>query len=274
LYARYAISEVKALQHTESVPRIQPKLFATVATPHLGVSEHTYLPIPRWAENLVSLTMQPTGRDLFRFTPIIDDMAQETKFIRPLQAFEERIAYANAYHTDFQVPTSTAAFIAQTDSLHYPIELETLTTETIPTSFSRFMVQTRPVMNDQSTAPEAVSSTTTNNNESPIQIMSRNLDNLGWTKVFCDVRSSLWTIPVSLQKKELQKHAQEAYTSSDLVNLYARIQDRWALPFGHTVLIANAKSPYYSWLNRGGRPIVDAMARDFVDLILKEKMGE
>eukprot|EP00585_Thalassiosira_rotula_P012575 CAMPEP_0196130760 /NCGR_PEP_ID=MMETSP0910-20130528/1027_1 /TAXON_ID=49265 /ORGANISM="Thalassiosira rotula, Strain GSO102" /LENGTH=746 /DNA_ID=CAMNT_0041390129 /DNA_START=43 /DNA_END=2283 /DNA_ORIENTATION=- len=42
---------------------------------------------------------------------IIRNMCLQEKYLAPLRNFRRRIAYANAYGTDFQVPTETAAFL-------------------------------------------------------------------------------------------------------------------------------------------------------------------
>lgn len=47
-------------------------------------------------------------------------MATSPRFLRPLAAFKKRIAYANAFGTDFPVPGSTAAFLdLDSDYPHY-----------------------------------------------------------------------------------------------------------------------------------------------------------
>ena len=79
LYARYALSKLDwSLAH--------PLIFCTTATPHLGVSNHTYLPIPRWAEWTVAQVIDrikpkgekigSTGQDLFRYTEVLEAMAK------------------------------------------------------------------------------------------------------------------------------------------------------------------------------------------------------
>ena len=55
--------------------------------------------------------MGHTGRDLFRITDLLAEMAMSERFLGPLSAFRKRVAYANGYHTDFPVPVSTAAFL-------------------------------------------------------------------------------------------------------------------------------------------------------------------
>eukprot|EP00581_Thalassiosira_minuscula_P018296 CAMPEP_0183719668 /NCGR_PEP_ID=MMETSP0737-20130205/12502_1 /TAXON_ID=385413 /ORGANISM="Thalassiosira miniscula, Strain CCMP1093" /LENGTH=708 /DNA_ID=CAMNT_0025949399 /DNA_START=368 /DNA_END=2494 /DNA_ORIENTATION=+ len=194
LYARYAISLLPyqlSLNFPQSpstkLLNIHPNIFCTTATPHLGVSRHTYLPIPRIAETIIGTGMGTTGRDLFRLNTekdlasaaagnlvnvaiggvkrlsalrqhksegnlaangennedgndvtnntagdntnngmvlkdndeddpkdlecIIRNMCLQEKYLSPLRNFRQRIAYANAYGTDFQVPTETAAFL-------------------------------------------------------------------------------------------------------------------------------------------------------------------
>eukprot|EP00986_Skeletonema_menzelii_P021520 scaffold34815_cov97-Skeletonema_menzelii.AAC.1 len=136
--------------------RLFPNIFCTTATPHLGVSQHTYLPIPRLAETIIGAGMGATGRDLFRLNSdvmndgaaakvnaaaaktvkrlssfrirkdsnqniesdaedeldcVIRNMCLDDEFLVPLRNFRQRIAYANAYGTDFQVPCQTAAFL-------------------------------------------------------------------------------------------------------------------------------------------------------------------
>lgn len=159
-----------------SVLNLHPNVFYTTATPHLGVSRHTYLPLPRIAETVIGAGMGTTGRDLFRLNSdkslanaaagtivgaarggvgvavgslrrsaagadsennaddmgdglrsddneedddhdhddaecIIRSMCLEERYLAPLRRFRRRVAYANAYGTDFQVPTETAAFL-------------------------------------------------------------------------------------------------------------------------------------------------------------------
>ena len=166
LYARYAISLVP---RQLSIPRsiatgssttistkdttnihtnnqrihLHPNIFCTTATPHLGCSRHTYIQLPRFAENIVATGidilstrgsgMGTTGRDLFRLNSdknmkgmssperadeemecVIRNMCLQEKYLGPLRNFKIRIAYANAYQTDFQVPTETVSFLMQT----------------------------------------------------------------------------------------------------------------------------------------------------------------
>jgi len=99
-----------------------PMVFVTTATPHLGVNQHTYVPLPRAAEYLIAFGLKKTGKDLFRFTRVIEDLFRKDDYLEPLSNFRQRIAYINVYGTDFQVPTATAAFwVPGSGSLHYRV---------------------------------------------------------------------------------------------------------------------------------------------------------
>jgi hypothetical protein len=47
--------------------RIYYNIFCTTATPHLGISRHTWLKIPRLAEVSIAHLLGETGKDLVRF---------------------------------------------------------------------------------------------------------------------------------------------------------------------------------------------------------------
>ncbi len=91
--------------------RIHFNIFCTTATPHLGVSGQTWLPLPRSAELGIGSLMGQTGRDIFRMSPLLKTMCTTDPYLKPLSSFRKRIAYANGYHTDFVVSTQTAAFL-------------------------------------------------------------------------------------------------------------------------------------------------------------------
>jgi Putative serine esterase (DUF676) len=67
LYSRYAISRLA--EETDDMIldgrwKLHFNIFCTTASPHLGISKHTYFPIPRAAEIGVAHTMGETGKDL------------------------------------------------------------------------------------------------------------------------------------------------------------------------------------------------------------------
>lgn len=273
LYARYALSQIDALQQcslsndkiSQKSSRVIPRVFCTTATPHLGVSRYTYLPLPRAAEYIVAKVLKPTGLDLFRYTEVIQNLATQKKFLDPLRSFAKRIAYANAYSTDFQVPTATAGFLADTDSTHRRVAFQE------NSSFVELIVETPKYVDDKFDSGGS--------DESPAtcEDLSRRLDALGWTKVFCDVRGSLPSVPLPFHTKDAwssdSAHRSKTYTSRELLASLAGLDwGRWHAPFGHTVLVANSKNDVYSKLNAAGQPIMDQLASDLIQDILREEL--
>lgn len=159
LYARYAVAELfrrctvplDCLQKTnvagcdkpddenDLVMRLDGKyrlhlnVFCTTAAPHLGLSGHTFVPLPRSAELGVARALGETGHDLFRLNTLLHEMAIDPFFLRPLGLFRKRVAYANAYGTDFPVPVSTAAFLSEGSTYphHFTENMDTDTNEQI-----------------------------------------------------------------------------------------------------------------------------------------------
>jgi len=274
LYARYAISLLPHQLHLQRAHgsdcelQLHPNVFCTTATPHLGVSRHTYLPIPRIAETIIGTGMGETGRDLFRLNSekdlasaaagnimnvavggvrrlsvlasrdgrgnnangdvnanvgskilsshdgeggemqcVIRNMCLQNKYLTPLRSFRQRIAYANAYGTDFQVPTETAAFLHEKSGVgHFVVasrelpcagnmdgtgggsqdskkEKEDNTTSEGEEGLPQFIVAV--VQTEQQTRSQSPQKS----NE--LLEMSQSLDALGWTKVFIDVRDQI-----------------------------------------------------------------------------------
>lgn len=112
--------------------RIYFNIFCSTASPHLGVSGHTWFPIPRTAEIGLAQAMGDTGHDLFRLNDLIKTMCTTPKFLKPLSLFQKRIAYANAYHTDFAVPTQTAAFLNSESSYPHHLCLDDIISSSAP----------------------------------------------------------------------------------------------------------------------------------------------
>ena len=307
LYSRYAISllpyqlQITSQRNPSAAPEVinlHPNIFCTTATPHLGVSKHTYLPIPRFAETIIGSGMGETGRDLFRLNSdanvvgavgggirrlssyrrngggddnmnggitnlngninnrnggeggeddmecIIRSMCLEGKYLNPLRNFRQRIAYANAYGTDFQVPTETAAFLNGESKVdHYLIasrdvnslgggsgeggdskgnngnkEEDGQTSSEECPSFIVAILQTE----QKSLPPSPISTSRAPSNE--LLKMSQSLDALGWQKVFIDVRNRIpvpgvsmpaWFRPASRSSLDdvIQKHASRSSDS-------------------------------------------------------------
>lgn len=260
LYARHAISQLEEYwNHTypnhnkttscPSSPTVHPLVFVTTATPHLGVSQHTYIPLPRVGEWVVANVIQDTGRDLFRFTSILEELAHDPMYKRPLQAFRKRVAYANAFATDFQVPTATAAFLSTTSTARH-VTLDN-------NKESSFIVL------EVETVPDPLYS----GND-----VAQALDALGWTKIFCDNRDNipLPGIPTLLfGSTEKDDFSKLEWTSDQLLQRLTGIPATWKFPLGHTVLVANSKSDFYSYVNRKGQPVMDRLARTLLHDIVR-----
>jgi pimeloyl-ACP methyl ester carboxylesterase len=255
LLARYALSEIPSLQpdsvNSDSI-QVEPRVFCTTATPHLGVSQHTYLTLPRSIEYVIANVMQPTGRDLFRYTNVIENLATDPIFVSPLQRFRKRIAYANAYQTDFQVPTATAAFLSSTNSAHRRLEILK------DNEFVSLAVET-PVDPKLLESPKpSLSSQPASSDD-----LAQRLDALGWTKVLC--LPPLPSIPLPF--RSTTNTCKDEYTSSELLKTYAGTSGRLYAPFGHTVSVANAKNAFYARANSGGQPIMDQLADSLMEEI-------
>ena len=118
LYARYALGEL--YDATEgSVAGLRPAAFATTAAPHLGVREAPYgfalSPVAALGAMFLSDRMSLTARDLCGQTDVLDLLAFEPRFLRPLGAFRSRKALASL-RKDFMVPFKSALFTSLSPS--------------------------------------------------------------------------------------------------------------------------------------------------------------
>jgi hypothetical protein len=195
------------------------KVFCTTASPHLGVADHTYIKLPRTAEVGVAYAMRDTGRDLFRVTDLLREMATSPYYLNALAAFQKRIAYANAYSTDMLVATATAAFLSSKSTAPNHIFLDTschsVQGESNRSSKSSHNEHTQYYMNNPlivavlETAKtykisDRHSKTTPEDHRCDEEVdedtvlvedeayeMARRLDSLGWKKVFIDMRDQM-----------------------------------------------------------------------------------
>lgn len=358
LYGRYAIAKLIE-RHCVLEPRtdcwildgrfrLHLNIFCTTATPHLGVSRHTYVKLPRTAEIGVAHTMGTTGKDLFRLNDLLYSMATSPAYLQPLSKFRKRVAYANAYGTDFAVPASTAAFLSENSTYpHYIVETNTTKTSTrlladgttttivqdendvashgglvIATLYTPAQPDGNVEEDDDDDEGEFLngdieensnaSSTSLNSHKSgdqedELDQMSRSLDRLGWKKVFVDIRrelpgadfpKSFWKFgqqssdasdesdtnteeaaatassssssssrnPIpNLQSLQLQNRVVESREVAAAVA--SPMDNRVALPLGHNMIVAFSRSRLLTFLNKGGRPIVDALAQELVEEI-------
>lgn len=206
IYGRYAIA--KLTQHCDEKVdgswlldnryRIYFNIFCTTATPHLGIAGHTFLPIPRTAEIGVAHAMGDTGRDLFRLNDLMKKMATDPSFLGPLKRFRKRIAYANAYGTDFPVPAQTAAFLSDTSSYPHHFAEATRDDDPIVVDDNGLVVATlhTPPRQLRGDLAEIKMLDMDQNDADDLARMSMSLDALGWKKVFVDVRKEIPNISV------------------------------------------------------------------------------
>eukprot|EP00571_Detonula_confervacea_P013231 CAMPEP_0172297290 /NCGR_PEP_ID=MMETSP1058-20130122/371_1 /TAXON_ID=83371 /ORGANISM="Detonula confervacea, Strain CCMP 353" /LENGTH=606 /DNA_ID=CAMNT_0013006423 /DNA_START=270 /DNA_END=2090 /DNA_ORIENTATION=- len=378
LYARYAVSLLPyqlRLQQGTKMLNLHPNIFCTTATPHLGVSRHTYLPIPRIAETIIGTGMGTTGRDLFRLNSekdlasaaaggimnaaaggvrrlsamrrgesngdidganadilrnnegdelecIIHNMCVQDKYLTPLRNFRQRIAYANAYGTDFQVPTLTAAFLNEKSGVgHFVVASRQASsaegkaggneeTGEEQEGLPPFIVAVlRTEKQSQPQSPTKSNSRGVTPSDELLR-MSQSLDALGWTKIFIDVRDRIpvsglarprWLRPPCGSLDDLIRERGElGFTSLDSADTNTesaasnaaanastnppkvetseciltsqelaqstQTGDSINIPLGHTVMVANSKSEWYSQLNKKGRPVMDRLAEELVRL--------
>lgn len=309
---------------------VQPAVFCTTATPHLGLDGNTYLKTPRWMEWIIASTLSKTGRDLFRFTPILDQMATEAIYLSPLQRFRKRMAYCNVHQTDFQVPTATAAFLSpitttsttgngsltpssswnrnhrilprygdqitrETFMTHSSLQQPQLQTQPILVpDFEILRVETIPRQGEKGEVHASMNEANENGNArlSSAQLAS-NLDNVGWIKVFCDVRPHLigiriprwlWpgrtstgsSIPTTCHAESIEPPGDNqqdrmgvAISGGEILEQLGTYDNQEIhIPFGHTQLVANSKNEWYAKWNAGGRPIMDQLASELLDDLL------
>jgi len=337
-----------------------PHIFATIATPHLGMKDMSYFNVPECFEALAGIIFGQSGIDVFRrnvsnkggtrksskvrnsserkilnvelndehkeqnkYSDIIERLSFDPSYIEPLARFSRRIAYANAFSTDIAVPTATAAFLFDDDngngdrcdyndrdttcdpegsvaqppalkqSSHFFIRklhghekriknMSYQEDDTIQYSFVRFdTVATRNQADVEIVmkSPPSVSD------------MARNLDSLGWSKVFIDARPyipAIWKRS-SGKGRKLRRNSFEDAMGHEICDVEDQNQDKApsyssgalkrrlsgkgfdgnTLPFGHSFIVASTKDRMRKRLYKSARPIVDhAIAKEVVDEML------
>ena len=93
-----------------TIAGLEPISFVGIASPFLGVKDHTYLPLPSFLEKLIAPVFGDSGRDLFHTDgnqvdyddKLIFKMCTEETFLEPMRSFKFRRLYA-ALTNDFMV---------------------------------------------------------------------------------------------------------------------------------------------------------------------------
>jgi hypothetical protein len=309
LYARRALADIDWTleNHDKSSMSIDPMVFVTTATPHLGVSQHTYIRLPRAMEYPIATVLDETGRDLFRFSSVLEELTFQERYLRPLQNFQQRIAYANVYGTDFQVPTPTAAFWAlDSGSPHTLVSVDDENDNGPPPDTIVMTLTTPPGELESYQEHERRHET---DPDKRYQEWSQQLDRLGWTKVLCDMREHVPHIfrfsssgsssddgeSLSENSREDRKNNAWAndkteFTADELLREFGSglldapsttntaesskgFINRFLKPFqlrfplGHTVMVANAKDEMNRYLTVGGKPVMNWLSKTMIQAI-------
>ena len=234
--------------------------YCSMASPHLGVSGHTYVSLPRVLENLIGRGMGQTGYDLFQINDLLKTMATSEEYLRVLRSFEHRVAYANVFQTDFPVPTDTAAFLSNKSTyphqkLHSKSNIVTFYTKNLDASSNL-------VISD--------------NDVGSMTDMSVSLDSLGWKKVFVDMRDAMFlrfrsktTIGDTFTGAGNDTDMFESRQIQLILNKPNELPS--AIPLGHNAIVAMSRNSFHSVLNAGGRPIMDDFVKDFMEVIFSFK---
>jgi hypothetical protein len=135
LFSRYALNLMsrEGKSHlffaSDNISPLEPGIFMTIATPHIGVLDDLYLEdklqhllgkpkitLPTFAKKLVGKIMGTSGSDCFLddadsiTESLLYKMSIEEEYLEPLRWFEKRRLYANL-DLDFMVSLNTAAFL-------------------------------------------------------------------------------------------------------------------------------------------------------------------
>ena len=205
-------------------------------------------------------------------------MATSSEFLKPLGRFRKRLAYANAYGTDFPVPPKTAAFLSTESSYphHFVEDSENGSVVVDETGLVIATVQTPAGSNsDMSTGTDNDSKTPDSTQDDLVQ-MSNALDSLGWKKVFVDIRNEIpygmsipRLTPTANDDAPLHEMKQKKVVSSrDVASaMEASSSDdaRVVWPLGHNMMVAFSRTKTSTQFNKGGRPVMDALAKEVVD---------
>lgn len=200
LYARYAM-HILFNKSDGTMAGLKPHRLLTIATPHLGVRNHTFVedmfgihvPGLDIIKNIVSRTMLSTGRTVFSFDgdggakTLLYQMATEEKFLLPLRSFASRRLYANL-QKDFVVPLGTAAFLHSeaVDDLRGMHSRQAGIVSIIRTGTERDKRKTSVALSSAHGAACDIDETT-----SDIDHMIARLDSIGWEKVVVNFPRSI-----------------------------------------------------------------------------------
>ena len=294
LYSRYALPKIiqplDGHDQDEDPPiLLTPKVFCTIATPHLGSKGHTFVPIPKMFQHIFG-SFSRTGKDLFLQTNVINRTVTDPTWVEPLLSFERRITYANTHNSDMMVPTSTAAFVTPNSPLeHLVVEGEW------NNPFVALVVETpaeHHILREQLRRDHE-------SNWSPLSRSwdhTRRLDAMGWTKIFVDFTTNQSNdepedeesstteeqkdeqgeellgrsfSKTTLHRRRSYRARRRSFQSSELhAEFQAKSKPKF-FPNGHDQIAVNSKNALLSYTLRRGRPLIDQLTNDFIRDILQ-----
>ena len=286
LYGRYAIAFLAEILDNDEFNdyylfdgfiRVHFNVFCSTSSPHLGCASFTYIPIPRTVEMGVAQIMGETGSDLFRRNDLLQSMATSPRFLVPLASFQRRIAYANAFGTDFPVPGSTAAFLAKdSDYPHYfgDMLMGGGTTNSIETEEKCPASERGLIAATLYTLPQDHNFDADTTMDDDLTTMSACLDRLGWKKVFVDIRKEIPSLPIlnsggsaDCPLRQLKTLSSEVRSCDLAKAISSSSSHRISLPLGHNAICAFSRGKVSSIVNSGGRPVMDSLAIDLTNVI-------
>mmetsp|Transcript_24067 Transcript_24067/g.35617 ORF Transcript_24067/g.35617 Transcript_24067/m.35617 type:complete len:271 (+) Transcript_24067:1032-1844(+) len=235
----------------------------------------------------------------FQVNDLLKRMATEPHYLNTLKAFRKRIAYANAYGTDFPVPTATAAFLHERSTYpHHEVSSSLSSISSISDNDDDLVeildekglvvanLHTHPSMSDEDddeneTADENGDDSNNGEHDDNLLVMSNSLDSLGWKKVFVDLRHEI-PIGVKLPSSPFAKKSnnntrpEQLQLDSNSSSLESKeiasatkhnTGNRLIYPLGHNMIVAVSRCDKSASFNSGGRPVIDALAKEVVELI-------
>ena len=300
LYGRYALAKLDFLQppnnqHTHS--KILPLVFCTTSSPHIGVSQETFVKLSRWMEPIVATAFrQQTMNDLFMVnnSTVVQDMClnnnnphphhadtatttKTTNFLYPLSRFQKRIAVANAYKTDFLVSVSSGAFLSpDSDSIHLHQDAdEDPSSSSSSSSSTRLMkddtgcvvlqVVTNPTTSDTVEASSSSSSSLSSRDdekdddeESESIMLKQCVDSLDELGWHKIFIDTRKMLPGFMNLPTPELECRVSYTSKELKEHFETFGTLF--PVAHPLNVANSRTDLYRKITKKGQPIVDALA--------------
>jgi len=201
-------------------------------------------------------------------------MGTSDKFLTPLASFRKRIAYINAYRTDFPVPGSTAGFLDKNSN--YPHYFVDPITQQSDKEGKRACPATEQGLVAATLYTPKLPEYKIDEKVDDLTAMSSSLDALGWTKHLIDIRKNVAKLPSIFKSddnavcaiRQMKMTSDDGkVTSQDLERAIAKTDSLFNLPLGHNAICAFERGTPSKNFNSGGRPVMDSLAIEVVNEI-------